>query len=256
MTPNPDQSPKETWQESDSELFVDFGRVVTPLRHEIAQTIVGLVPARADEPFVAVEIGTGQGWLSEALLQAFPAAHVVGLDGSPTMLRHAGELLAPFAGRVTLREFRLEDNGWLADVDAARFFMSSLVIHHLDGSGKQALFRELYRRLDPGGALIIADVVAPTSEPGRRVMARAWDEDAKRQSRIYTGDLRAYEHFLEAHWNMYAYPDDPPDLVDKPSPLFDQLRWLEDVGFTAIDVFWARAGHAIFGGYKTQPSSA
>jgi tRNA (cmo5U34)-methyltransferase len=251
MATNPDQRPKETWQESDSELFVDFGRVVTPLRHEIAQTIVGLVPAQADEPFVAVEIGTGQGWLSEALLRAFPTAHAVGLDGSPTMLRHAGELLAPFAGRLTLRQFRLEEGSWLAELERdVRFFMSSLVIHHLDGPGKQALFHELYERLAPGGGLIMADVVAPTSEPGRRVMARAWDEDTKRQSLEYTGDLRAYERFLASHWNMYAYPDDPPDLVDKPSTLLDQLRWLEGAGFTGVDVFWARAGHAIFGGYK------
>jgi tRNA (cmo5U34)-methyltransferase len=248
-----ESSPAEEqgWSESNSELFIDAGRLFTPNRHEIARTIVDLVPAAPDESFLAVEIGTGQGWLSEALLQAFPAAYIVGLDGSPTMLRAAGELLAPFADRVALRQFRLEDWGWLDQLEAApRFFTSSLVIHHLDGDQKRAFFRALYERLAAGGALIIADVVAATSEPGRRAWARAWDADVRRQSIELAGDLRGFEFFTRERWNMYAYPEDDPDPIDKPSALPDQLRWLEQAGFAGVDVFWARAGHAIFGGYK------
>jgi tRNA (cmo5U34)-methyltransferase len=244
-------SDDNTWQESASELFIDMGRVFTPARHEIARAMLDLMPARLDEPFLAVDIGTGQGWLSAAVLEHFAAARVIALDGSPTMLRHAGELLAPFSGRFSLRQFRLEDPRWLAELESGvRCFMSSLVIHHLDGDEKLALFGDIYRHLEPGGALLIADVVAPTSEPGRRHMARAWDDDVQRQSLEYTGDLRAYDSFLEQHWNMYAYPDDPPDLIDKPSTLPDQIRWLEEAGFAGVDVFWARAGHALFGGYK------
>src|SRR5215469_1744795 len=93
------------WTESNSELFVDFGRVVTPARDEIRQVLLDLVPAQPEEPFLAVDIADGQGWLSEALLRRFPGAQVVALDGSPTMLRHAGALLAPFGARATLRPF-------------------------------------------------------------------------------------------------------------------------------------------------------
>jgi tRNA (cmo5U34)-methyltransferase len=46
------------------------------------------------------------------------------------------------------------------------------------------------------------------------------------------------------------YPEQGSDPVDKMSPLFDQLKWLEQAGFASVDVFWMRAGHAIFGGSK------
>jgi tRNA (cmo5U34)-methyltransferase len=39
--------------------------------------------------------------------------------------------------------------------------------------------------------------------------------------------------------------------MDKPSPIFEQLKWLETAGFTAVDVYWMQAGHAIYGGQKS-----
>ena len=43
-----------------------------------------------------------------------------------------------------------------------------------------------------------------------------------------------------------------PEDIDKPSPLLTQLKWLEQAGFKAVDVFWMQAGHAIFGGWKPE----
>jgi trans-aconitate methyltransferase len=43
---------------------------------------------------VGVELGTGTGWLSAAVLREFPEARMVGLDGASQMLAKAGELLA------------------------------------------------------------------------------------------------------------------------------------------------------------------
>ena len=88
---------------------MEFGRAIVPGREEIERTLLDLLPAEPDEPFVAVEIGTGVGWLSAALLGRFPKARVMGFDGSPEMLQAAGELLAPYGARVELRPFRLEE---------------------------------------------------------------------------------------------------------------------------------------------------
>ena len=51
----------------------------------------------------------------------------------------------------------------------------------------------------------------------------------------------------------YAESESEPDSIDKPSPLFDQLKWLDKAGFTDVDVFWMKVGHAIFGGRKPNP---
>lgn len=41
------------------------------------------------------------------------------------------------------------------------------------------------------------------------------------------------------------------DDIDFPSTLPEQLGWLVDAGFVGVDVFWARAGHALFGGFRS-----
>ena len=63
------------------------------------------------------------------------------------------------------------------------------------------------------------------------------------------GDLAAaLARFRDEKWNYYADPDAHP--IDQPSPLFDQLTWLAAAGFEAVDVYWMKAGQAIYGGRK------
>jgi tRNA (cmo5U34)-methyltransferase len=236
------------WQESDSAFFIDRGRIFTPDRDTIARTIVDLIPADRDEAFCGVEIGHGQGWLMDTLLGHYPHARMIGVDGSDAMRAAASAALAPYARRFDLRPFRLDDEAWLDAIAApVRCFVSCLVMHHLDGPGKRALFARLYRHLEPGGALLIADIVAPTSAWGQRMMARAYDETVRRQSLACTGTTAIFDQFEADHWNIFTYPD--PEF-DKPSTVPEQLGWLTDAGFTGVDLFWATAGHALFGGYK------
>ena len=85
---------------------------------------------------------------------------------------------------------------------------------------------------------------------GRKLAADTWDAAVRQRSLDLDGDLRGYDHFCELGWNHYAQSEPDPDSIDKPSSLFDQLKWLEQAGFTDVDVFWMKAGHAIFGGRK------
>jgi tRNA (cmo5U34)-methyltransferase len=240
------------WQESDSAHFIDLGRIYTPRRDELRDAFLDLIPAEADDAFIGVEIGTGQGWLTAAILKRFPAARMIGLDGSETMLRATEAALAPYPGRFELRPFRLEDEGWVEALpDGLRCVVSSLVIHHLPGPEKAELFRALYGKLAPGGALLIADVMEPTSEWGRRHMAAAWNAEVEYQSVEYGGGRQAFNQFVADKWNFYEFGLEEDD-IDHPSTLPEQMGWLTEAGFTAVDAFWVRAGHALFGGYKGQ----
>ena len=233
------------WGEDDSRVFVEFGRAMVPGREEIERTLLDLIPADPDEPFLAVEIGTGAGWLSAAVLREFPESRVLGLDGSPAMLR-AAERIAPYGDRAELRRFRLEEPSWTDGLPPVRVFLSSLVLHHLDGGGKKDLFARLFDRLEPGGALLFADVMAPRTERARGHFAAAWEEEIRNRSLEIHGDARAHEFFVRERWNIYQYPDP----IDTPSTLPEQLRWMEEAGFEGVDAFWARAGHALLGGFR------
>jgi tRNA (cmo5U34)-methyltransferase len=236
-----------TWGEDEAKIFVEFGRAMVPGREEIERTLLDLIPAEPDEPFLGVEVGTGAGWLSAAVLREFSKAKILGLDGSPQMLKKAAQLLGHYGDRAELRRFRLEEPSWADGLPAVRVFLSSLVFHHLDGSGKRDLFVRLFDRLEPGGALLFADVMEPRNERARGHFAAAWEQEIRRRSVEIHGDARAHEFFVHERWNIY----DHPDPVDKPSTLPEQLRWMEEAGFEGVDVFWARAGHALLGGYRS-----
>jgi tRNA (cmo5U34)-methyltransferase len=238
------------WQESDSRAFIDIGRVITPGREEIERTIVGLLPADPDDAFFAVELGCGAGWLSDAALRAFPRARVLALDPSEEMRRAAGELLAPHGSRVELRPFLLDEDAWLHALEAGpapRCVFSCLVVHHLDGPGKRALYARLHTLLEPGGALLIADLIEPASDRERRFQAERWDAAVRERSQALTGNPRTWEFFDTEHWNLWHYPD--PDF-DKPSTAAEHLTWLSEAGFAGANIFWAHAGHAVYGGFK------
>ncbi|SRR5579883_2718692 len=153
------------WTEADSRDFLAFGRIITPSRDEQASLLASLVPADEGEAFRIVELGCGDGGLAAAMLRHFPRATYLGLDGSPTMLRAAAERLEPFGQRVTLRSFRLEDeDAWRAALaEPTRCVLSSLVVHHLSDNQKRHLFQVVYHALEPGGAILLVDLVLPTN---------------------------------------------------------------------------------------------
>lgn len=235
------------WTETNSQTFLDYGRYFVPERERQIETICGLIPPAA-EGALLVELCCGEGLLAHALLERFPGAVLLGLDGSPEMLAAASSRLAEFGEHFQSRTFDLAGTDWRDDIQDAHAVVSSLAIHHLDGAEKAQLFADAYRMLRPGGVFVIADVVAPAGTQAEAVAADAWDWAVRQRSLELDGDLRGFALFEEERWNLYRYFD--PDDIDKPSPLFDQLLWLADAGFVDVDVYWMQAGHAIFGGHK------
>ncbi len=240
------------WRESDSELFIQEGEFFVPERAQQIRTICDAIPKPKD-PVTMLELCCGQGLLSAALLERFPSAKVTALDGSDAMRQAATKTCAKHAERFETRPFDLAATDWrqanlYSGPDTPiHAIVSSLAIHHLDDAGKEQLYRDLHTMLAPGGALVIADLIKPTTPEATQIAAAAWD-DATRETAQAAGDDDAFARFHAENWNLYSDPD--PDPIDQPSTLFDQLKWLEAAGFQGVDVHWMRGGHAIFGGRK------
>lgn len=235
------------WDEQSSRTFIDYGRYFVPDRELQIRTICDLIPP-ATESARIVELCCGPGLLAEALLERFPTSAVHGVDGSPEMLRTAQDRLAQYGARFTSQLFDLAADEWRSSFANLHAVVSSLAIHHLDDQQKQALFRDVYRMLDSAGVFVIADVVQMAHPLGAAVAAQAWDEAVRQRGLALDGTTAAFDLFERERWNMYRYFD--PDDIDKPSRLFDQLIWLNEAGFVDVDVYWVKAGHAIFGGRK------
>lgn len=241
--------PLPGWNEDDSQEFIDLGRFFVPDREEQIETVLGALPDPGDG--LLVDLCCGEGLLSRAMLERFPRARVLALDRSPAMVEHAMTTLSGFGRRFEAGLFDLADRSWRSPESFSRpvrAFVSSLALHHLDGAGKRELFQDLAAALAPGGVLVIADLVRPATAAGRELAARAWDEAVRRRALELAGDLGPLQTFRDERWNYYADP--APDPIDQPSPLFDQLRWLAAAGFQGVDVYWLKAGHAIYGGVR------
>lgn len=239
-------SPEPTWSEQNSETFLDLGHYYVPDRELQIEIICSLVPG-GEAPFDVLELGCGEGLLARALLERHPQCSVRGLDGSATMLKRARQALASFGERFNAEPFDLAARDWRAPAQKYRAIVSSLAIHHLNHQEKQVLYGDLYAMLATGGALVIADVIQTASPLGNELAANAWDEAVRQRALASDAGPAVFQRFKDEGWNMFRYLDE----VDKPSRLFDQLKWLEAAGFKAVDVYWMKAGHAIFGGQKT-----
>jgi tRNA (cmo5U34)-methyltransferase len=235
------------WDEETSRTFIDYGRYFVPERDQQMESIAGLL-ASLDGPGVILELCCGDGLLAELLLDRLPAFTLHGLDGSVEMLRRAEERLARFGNRFRCEMFDLAAPDWRRSQVPVNAVVSSLAVHHLTGPQKQELFRDLQRILVDGGVLVIADLVDQKTDAGKRVAAEAWDTVVRKQSLDLDGNTEAFDFFQREGWNTFWYLD--PEDIDKPSPLFDQLKWLETAGFVDVDAHWMLAGHAVFSARK------
>ena len=240
-------NPLNQWDEETSRRYLDYGRYFVPAREQQMRTMVDLLrvlPAQSQ----ILELCCGEGLLAEMLLDELPGLTYLGLDGSILMLEQAQRRLSRFGERVKLGRFDLADRSWRQLDTPVHAVVSSLAIHHLYGQGKQALFDDVYAMLSEGGAFIIADVIEPATSAGRSVAADAWDEVVRQRSLELDGSTEGLNFFMREGWNTFRFLD--PDDIDHPSPLFDQLKWLEQAGFVHIDVHFLQAGHALFSGWK------
>jgi SAM-dependent methyltransferase len=242
---NPTEPPG--WSEETSRLFLNYSRYFVPERELQMRMIASLLSA-LDGPTLILDLCCGEGLLDELILDTFPAVSIQGLDGSAEMLQQAGKRLRRFNSRFCSEKFDLAGKGWRNRARRPDAVVSSLAIHHLMGEQKLTLFVDIFGMLAEKGLFIIADVIEHPDETGRRLAAEALDESVRKISLELDGNTNAFDFFQREGWNIFRHLD--PEDIDKPSPLFDQLKWLEQAGFAHIDVHWMLAGHAIFSASK------
>ncbi|MDO3684475.1 class I SAM-dependent methyltransferase [Micromonospora sp. C28ISP2-4] len=183
-----------------------------------------------------LDLGAGTGLLSLLLTAAVPGVRLTLVDGAPGMLAvAAGHLDARGVPHRTV-------HADLADpLPAGRYdaVVSALAIHHLDDSGKRALYRRAADALVPGGVFVNAEQVAgPTPALDRR-----YDE-------VWTARITELgsdaEEIAAARERMRH---------DRPAPVAEQCRWLAEAGLVDVDCFFKEWRFAVFGGQRPDGSA-
>lgn len=214
-----------------------------PNRRAQLDMLVALVAELQPEGTRILDLGSGDGIVSELLLNRVPGSSVVGIDMSVPMLEAAEKRLSAYPGRYKLLRRSMSDLSPLAGeapFDAAIGVQS---IHHLDGAGKRALFGWVADRLRLGGLFLLSDRVRLPSAalfPYHRLLYN-------RQQAAAGGKELPADYGYSAHLRSLEMRADLPDTVE------DQLIWLREAGFGDADCFYRYVERAIFGGLKMPP---
>jgi tRNA (cmo5U34)-methyltransferase len=169
--------------------------------------------------------------LSAFVALAFPRARITLVDASPEMLAVARRRFADEPGRF---EFRVLDYAREPPPGEYEAVVSALSIHHLDGTEKRELFREVYRVLCDGGVFVNADQVLGSTPEIEARYRETWLRQV-REREVGKEDLAAALARMKE---------------DKMSTLEEQEAWLEETSFRQVDCPYKNYGFAVYGGRK------
>jgi tRNA (cmo5U34)-methyltransferase len=207
-------------------------------RTDQRRLMADLLPFGDDEAFTFVDLGAGTGAAARAILDRFQRASAILADYSPQMMQAGTKALAAYEGRYSYVEFDVATGSWPDAIPApVAAMVSSLCVHHLPHPRKQALFAEILERLSPGGWFLNFDPVTADDSVVEAAWQRANDRQdpaaAAQRSNRTEEEQRRYENHVR-----YILP------------LAPQLQYLQTAGFEAVDAYWKRLDHVVFGGRR------
>ena len=188
-----------------------------------------------------LDLGCGDGILTNALLAIDGSISATLVDGSEDMLNKAKERLTGFKNikfiKASFQEL-LHTDFQLLNFD---FIVSALAIHHLTMSEKKTLFHYIYSHLDTGGYFVNIEVILPPTDALEKWYLNLWREwIIERQTVLkieddYEGTINSYKE--KGHYS-------------KLDTLNDQLNALNEIGFKDVDCYYKYGIFAMFGGKK------
>lgn len=181
-------------------------------------TAIWAAETPADNPLI-LDIGAGTGLLSTLLLQKFPKADITLMDISENMLDVARQR---FSGMENIF-YRSGDYNRTDIGGPYNLVCSALSIHHLAPEDKRQLFKRIFSALKPGGLFINADQADGETLYFRLKYLDYWNEFLK------NGPLSSGE---------YTEILNRRDTLDRNNTLSEQLRWLNECGFSDVDVVY------------------
>lgn len=222
-------------------LFGESAEDYDRARHQLVPGLAGFygaalesVPFRPEEPVRVLDLGAGTGLLSAMVAKRFPRSRVTLVDLSVEMLRVARRRFAGDHGRFEFRTMDYARKPLPGNPGTYDIIVSALSIHHLTHGDKRELFEKAYAALAAGGYFVNADQVSALTlqEDARN---REWWLRQVREAGVSDEDLAAALVRMKA---------------DKNATLKEQMHWLSEAGFEAVESSYTDHGFAVYGGRK------
>lgn len=220
---------KQHFEEEAAEFDATIRRLI-PYYEQMLDALVSAIPYQPSQTIRVIDLGCGTGSIARRIKDIYPQAQITCVDIAEKMLQIAKTKLGEDA-RYQLANF--ENYEFDATYDIA---VSSLALHHLvSDKDKIDFYTKVYNCLLPGGIFYNADVVLGSNSHLNQLYIEKWREYM----------LKAVSNAeIESKWLPQHYDE------DHPANLMNQLSWLQDIGFTEVDIIWKYYNFAVYGGVK------
>jgi len=155
---------KHDWQQADyADAWVAKNQQRVERRSALLARMLAEAPHAADAPLRVLDVGGGYGFVSAAVLKAFPRAQVTLQDFSEPMIEQARSYLAPHAAQMRFALSDLRDPAWSAGLMEGAggpfdLVVSAIAIHNLrDLAAMAACYGAIRGLLTPGGWFLDCD---------------------------------------------------------------------------------------------------
>jgi trans-aconitate methyltransferase len=206
----------------------------------------GLLPAK----FVAVDLASGPGSISQRLLARFPEARAIAVDMDPVMLAIGQGAIGTIGGRLRWIQADFASSEWLSALGESRVdaVLSTTALHWLEVEPLTRLYQELGRLLPVGGVFLNGDHLAfDSSSPtlaglSQRALDEHWSDAAFLARGIETAeqwwaaaaDEPGLESTLHERETLLATKRRPAATPD----FSGHVAALRDAGFREVGSVW------------------
>jgi ubiquinone/menaquinone biosynthesis C-methylase UbiE len=138
---------------SSAQKYDSRRRCLIPCFDDFYKSSVSLLKYYRDDFKTVVDLGAGTGLLTKEMYDLYPNAHYTLIDVAKDMLKIAEER---FHG---LDNFEFMEYNYVEDIPVKNcdLICSALSIHHLENDEKEALYKNIYKKLDVTGCFINLD---------------------------------------------------------------------------------------------------
>jgi ubiquinone/menaquinone biosynthesis C-methylase UbiE len=169
-------------------------------------------------PASILDLGCGNGNVTDTLLNRFPNATYTLIDASPEMIK------------LCQQRFKLKSveyvTSYFQDFEFKKnqydYIVAGFSLHHCTSEDKRNLFKKIYASLNTDGIFSCSDLMINKNNCKHPELIKQW------KSFVLTNykETEKWEWLME-HYNEY----------DKPDAYEDQLVWLKKAGFSSVRNF-------------------
>ena len=189
-------------------------------QHEI---ISDLLPSNSDNLKV-LDLGCGNGVLSEIVFRKIPNAHIVGFDLTAEMLQAYSEKLATYKGKFETIQGDFRDGGIGEKYDIV---LAGLSLHHLTWEERERFYQVIFNSMNHPGLFIARDIIIDEDTSVVQDQYNSWKEH-----------MRSHGEDPEMWYKKHIEKDHPMTLLT-------HFKWLQGAGFSKTACQWRKYNFAI-----------